>query len=98
MLRGTDKTVLQHLGVPGEEVVGIEAAQELRFKKYTGGRCENTDFVLQPVEVDTRFASYGSIHHGQQGGGDIDIGNAPFEGRSGETTQVGHHAATQVNQ
>ena len=77
--------------------MGIEAAQKFCFKEYAGGRGEDADFILQPVEVDTCLASYGSIYHSQQGSRDIDISNAPLKCRGGETTQVGHHATSQID-
>lgn len=98
MLRSADESVLQHLGVAGKEVVGIEATQELRFEKHRGGRGEDADFILQSVEVDARFASHGSVHHCQQRSGNIDVGNTPLESGGGKTTQVGHHAAAQVDE
>ena len=52
MFRGTDEAVLQHLRIAGEEVMGIEAAQEFGFQQHAGGRSKNTDFILQTVEVD----------------------------------------------
>ena len=97
MFRSADQSVLQHFGITGEEVMGIEAAQKFCFKEYAGGRSEDADFILQPVEVDTCLASYGSIYHSQQGSRDIDISNAPLKCRGGETTQVGHHATSQID-
>ena len=55
MFRGADKSVFQHFGITGEEVVCIEAAQELRFEEHRGGRGEDADFILQSVEVDARL-------------------------------------------
>ena len=65
MFRGTDEAVLQHLRIAGEEVMGIEAAQEFGFQQHAGGRSKNTDFILQIVEVDARLASHGSVDHGE---------------------------------
>lgn len=94
----TDEAVLQHFGIAGEEVVCIEAAQELRFEQYTIGGSEGTDFVLQPVEVDARLSAYRGIDHGQQSGGDVDVGDAALEGGGGKTAEVGHHTASQVDE
>ena len=50
-----DESVLQHFGIAGEKVAGIEAAQEPGFQQDGGSRGEDTDFILQSVEVDACF-------------------------------------------
>ena len=98
MFRGTDEAVLQHLRIAGEEVMGIEAAQELGFQQHAGGRSKDADFILQTVEVDARLASHGSVDHGEQRSGNVDVGDAPLEGGSGKTAKVGHHATAQIDE
>ena len=78
--------------------MGIEAAQEFGFQQHAGGRSKNTDFILQTVEVDARLASHGSVDHGEQRSGNVDVGDAPLEGGSGKTAKVGHHATAQIDE
>ena len=44
------------------------------------GRSKDADFILQTVEVDARLASHGSVDHGEQRSGNVDVGDAPLEG------------------
>ena len=78
--------------------MGIETAQEFGFYQHTGGRSKDADFILQPIEVDARLASHGSVDHGEQRSGDVDVGDSPLEGGSGKATEVGHHATAQVDE
>ena len=54
--------------------------------------------VLQPHEVDACFATNRGVDHRQEGGGEVDKGDASLEGARGKTTEVGHHAAAHVEQ
>lgn len=96
MFVGADKSVFEHFRITGCQVLIVECAQEIGVYEHTVCWCKCSNFVFQSVEVDTRFSPDRSIDHGEQGGGDIDIGNAPFEGRGGESPQVGDHASTYV--
>jgi hypothetical protein len=91
-------SVLQHFGIAGEKVAGIEAAQEPGFQQDGGSRGEDTDFILQSVEVDACFSAYGCVYHGKQGGRDVDVCNAAFESGSRKAAEVGDHSAAQVYQ
>ena len=77
---------------------GIEAAQKFCFKEYAGGRGEDADFILQPVEVDTCLTADGCVDHSQQCSGYIDIRNPPFEGSGGKASQICYHAPTKVDE
>ena len=57
---------------------------------------KNTNLVLQSSEVDAGLTSNGGVNHREKCGGDVDIVDASFKGGSGKTTQVGHHASTEV--
>lgn len=78
--------------------MGIEAAQEFGFQQNAGGGSKDADFILQTVEVDARLASHGSVDHGEQRSGNVDVGDSPLEGGSGKTAEVGHHAPAQVDE
>lgn len=66
MFRGTDEAVLQHLRIAGEEVMGIEAAQELGSSstQAAGAKTPISFFrplklmpVLPPTEASTMASS-----------------------------------------
>ena len=92
------QAVLQHFGVAGIEVVGVEGVQKAGVDDHATGRGEHAYLVLQSVEVDARFPAYRGIDHCQQCGGHVDVGNAAFEGRGSHASQVGHHASADVDQ
>ena len=95
---GADESVFQHFGVSGADVLVVQCPQEFRVDKYACSRAECADFVFQAVEVDSRFPAHGRVHHGEQGGGDIDVAYASLEGGGGKAAKVGHHASSQVHQ
>ena len=59
---------------------------------------EDADLVFQSAEVDAGLAANGGIDHGQQGGGYINIMYAALEGGGGKASQVGYHAATEIDE
>ena len=91
------QSVFQHFGIAGEEVVAVQRAQEFGFEQYILCRIESSDFIFQPVVVYACFASYGSIDHGEQCGGQVDVGYAPLERGGGKAPQVGYHASAKVD-
>ena len=94
---GRNQTMLQHLGITRTDVLGIQSLQELSVENHELRVVENAHFVLQTAEVDTGLSAHRSIHHGKQGGRDIDEVDATLKGAGSKTSQVGHHAASQVN-
>ena len=92
------QAVLQHFCVAGEEVAAVQCAEECCFEQHGSGGIESAYFVFQPIEVDACFASHGGIHHGEEGGGQVDVGNAPLEGSGGKAPEVGDHASAQVDE
>ena len=98
MLRGADEAVLDHFGIAGADVFVVQRFQEFGADEHAFRRTEGSDFVLQPVEVDSRFPAYGRVDHGEQGGGDVDVGDAPFEGGGGKSSEVGDHASSEVHE
>ena len=47
------------------------------------------------VQIHRGLAPHRGIHHGQQRGGYLNIGNSPLIGGGGEACQIPHHAAAQ---
>ena len=76
----------------------VERTQKLAGEDDSGGAVEDTDFVLQSSEVDARLAAHTGVDLAEQRRRDVDIGDAALEGTGSETTQVCHHAASQVHQ
>ena len=58
---------------------------------------ENTDFILQPVEIHARLSAHSGIDSTQQCGRHIDKTHAALERGSGKTSKVGHHTPTEIN-
>ena len=70
--------------------------QELRVEDHGACIVEDTDFVLQPPEVDTRLSADARIDHRKQGRGDVDVVDASLEGGGSKASQVGHHTTTYI--
>ena len=47
------------------------------------------------IQIHGGLAPHGGIHHGQQRGGYLNIGNSPLIGGGGEASQIPYHAAAQ---
>ena len=97
VLRIADNAVLQHLGITGTDVIGIQSAQEVGTEDDGAGAVEDTYLVLQSAKVDACLASHAGIDHTQQCGGDIDVLNAALEGAGSKAAQVRNHAAAQAD-
>ena len=93
-----DEDVLHHLGHAAQQVRLVEGGEERGAEHHVLGLVEGADLVLQSGEVDARLAPCGSVHHGQQGGGDVDVAYAALERGSGKAPDVGDDAPAQVQQ
>ena len=91
-----DESVLQHLGIAGEDVFAVEGAQELCVENDRGGIVEHPDLILQSTEVDACLAADAGVDHGEQGGGDVDVVDAALEGGCCKAAQISHHATTYI--
>ena len=65
VLLGADESVLEHLSKARCDVVCVERVQKLCRHHHRLGGIEGSHLILQRMPVDTRLASYGSVHHGQ---------------------------------
>ena len=72
-----------------------QGGQQGRVAQHQRGLVEAARLVFAAVQVHGGLAAYGGIHHGQQGGGHLDIGHAPLVGGGGEARQIPHNAAAQ---
>ena len=90
----TDKRMLDHLCIAGQQVITVQRTQELTIDKNAFGRIERTDFILQAVEVDSGLPSHRGIDRSHQGCRDIDGTQTPFKGCAGKTSHIGNHAAS----
>ena len=90
--------MLEHLGIATADVLRIESLEETGAEQHTVGIAKYTHLVLQTVEIHTGLATYRSVDHRQQCGRDVDEGDTTLEGGSSETTKVGHHATTEVDE
>ena len=92
MLFCADKAVFQHFRISGTDVLIVQCSQELCIQQYACGRCEDSYFIFQTVEVDACFSTDSGIHHGQQSGRDIDVRNASFKGGGSKSSKIGYHS------
>ena len=92
-----DEAVLEHLGIAREDVPVVERVEKVCVKQYRTGTVEDTDLVLQSSEIDARLASHAGIHHAEQCGGNINVGDATLEGAGCKAAQVCDHAAAQID-
>ena len=91
-----DESVFEHLGIAGENVLVVESAQELCTEYDRSGIVEHPDLVLQSTEIDACLAADAGVDHSEQGGGDVDVVDATFEGRCRKAAQIGHHAPAYI--
>ena len=89
-----NQAVLQHFCIARTDVLCIQSTKKFRVEDDIFGVVEDTNLILQSIEVDARLAAHRSIDHSEQGSRDVDEVDATLEGGSGEATEVGHHAAT----
>src|SRR6056297_3875939 len=73
----------------------IKRLEKSRKNKYIVGRPKNPDVVLIIIEVDAGLPTYRSIHHGKQGGRNINQGNAPFKSAGSKTSYIQQHTSSQ---
>ncbi len=74
------ESVLEHLGIAGEDVLVVEGAEEGGVEDDAAGIVEDTNLVFQSTEIDARLAAHGGIDHREQGGGYINIRYTALEG------------------
>ena len=77
--------VFDDLGAPGPVFPLWQRIQQGRVAQHQRGL----------IEAAGGLAPHGGIHHGQQRGGYLNIGNSPLIGGGGEACQIPHHAAAQ---
>ena len=89
-----DEPCLDHLGEPGDEVVGRHRLQRREVAQHAGRRVEGPDQVLSLGRVDARLAADGGIHHREHGGGQLDHAHTAQPRRGDEAREVGGRAPT----
>ena len=92
-----NQTVFQHLCIARTDVFCIECLQELCIENNELRIVKHTYFVLQSAEVDACLSTYRCVYHSQQGGRDIDKVDTSLKSAGSKATQVGYHAAAQIN-
>ena len=93
-----DQPMLQHLGISTADILLIQRLEPSGIKEHKAGIAEHTDFILQSTEVDTGLPAHAGIHHGEERRRNIDEVDSTFESRGGESSEVGHHSSSQVDQ
>lgn len=76
----------------------VEGVEEGGVDDDGVGWIEHAHFVFESVEVDACLASHAGVDHGEECGGDVDVGDASLEGAGGESAEVGDHAAAEVEE
>ena len=59
---------------------------------------ERPHLVFQSSEIDACLPADGGIDHGEQGGGDVDVIDAPLESGSGKAPEVGDHPSSETDE
>lgn len=78
---------LKHGRRQGGECAGIA--------QHQAGGIKCAGQVFPTGQVDGGFSTYGAVHHGQEGGWDLEVGNAPEVCGGGKACQVAGDAAAQ---
>mmetsp|Transcript_15065 Transcript_15065/g.37687 ORF Transcript_15065/g.37687 Transcript_15065/m.37687 type:complete len:235 (-) Transcript_15065:71-775(-) len=86
------KLPLRPRGVPPRETV-----QEGHVHKHHGRLVEGSDEVLAHRGVDGSLPPYARIHHGKEGGRDLDKGDATHVGACDVASQVSNDAPAESN-
>ena len=77
-------------------VFGIrQGFQQRRVAQHQSGLVKAAGLILAAVQIHGGFTAYGGVHHGQQGGGDLNVSDAPLIGGGGETGQIPYNTAAQ---
>ncbi len=94
-LRAEENRRLDDLGAACP-VFGIrQGFQQRRVAQHQSGLVKAAGLILAAVQIHGGFTAYGGVHHGQQGGGDLNVSDAPLIGGGGETGQIPYNAAAQ---
>ena len=72
-----------------------QCRQQRRVAQHHGGLMKAAGLIFAVVKVHGGLAAHGGVHHGQQRGRYLNIGDAPLVGGGGEARKVPHHAAAQ---
>ena len=93
--RAADHGIFDDLGAAAAVFLRRQGRQTASVAEDQGGLIEGPGLVLPPGQVHPRLASHGGIHGGQEGGGELHVGNAPAVGGGGEAAQIPGDAAPQ---
>lgn len=92
-----EECVFEHFSESGQDLPLGEGGEEAVVDEDAFGLVECTDFVFEPVEVDACLTTDGGVYLREQGGGDVDAGDAPFEAGGGEPADVCDHPSPDVD-
>ena len=74
---------------------GRQRFQQGRVTEDQGGLVKRAHLIFAAGKIYGGLAAHGGIHRREQGGGHLDIGQAPVVGGGGKARQVAYHAAAQ---
>lgn len=93
-----EKPVFEHLGIARTDVVVVERVEEKCVENDEPAVAEHSYLVLQSPEVHSGLASHRCVDHGEQCRWDVDEVDAALECRCGESSEVCHHASSEVDE
>ena len=90
-----DAAIFDDLRHAAGKVPVRQRGQDLRVHQHQAWLPEGAGQVFPGLEIDGHLAAHGGVHLGQQGGGELDIADAPENGGGGKARQISYHAAAQ---
>ena len=94
----SDDGSLDRLLQTGAQLAGRQCAQQAGIGEHRGWMVEAAEQVLSREEVDAGFAADGTVHLGEQGRGDLDIGDAAYVDGGKKAGDVANDAAAKGDQ
>ena len=93
-----EQSVLEHLAVAAEQFARREGDNERGYDEGIERLRIGADGVLHTGVVEARLAAGGGINHGEERGGDIDMGHAALVGGGSEAAEVADDAAADADE
>ena len=93
-----EQRMLEHFGISRAEILFVERPQKFCAHNDVVCLLECADFVLISAKIDACLPADGGIDHREQRCGHIHEANAALEGGCRKTAQVGHHAASDIDE
>jgi hypothetical protein len=92
-----DEAAFDHLGQPGEQVVGRQGVQGFQVAQHPGGRVERADQVFAGRHVDPGLAAHRRVDHAEQRGRDRHPAHPAQPAGGHEAGQVGDRATADAD-